>query len=181
MKTLATLALCLSALAAVPAVASAAPKDGARGGRAGRGQRMERVHRAMHRRDRAARLLKAMNLTEEQKTALKTAREAAAPVREDLAAKIQAIREEAKKGERTPQHREAVRAQVKAAVAAAFQAVEPSAQRFVGALSAEQKAELAKRAQAHGKTFDEAKLAKALERMLLAPAGRHGGHGRRAR
>jgi hypothetical protein len=181
MKRIVPVVLGLAALIAVPAVAFAGPgegpgrrpraeRDGA--GRAGPGAR--RLARFRH---RAHRVLRALDLTEEQKAALKASREAAAPVREDLKAKIQSIVAAARQGERTPEARKAAREQVKAAIAAARTAVEPSASRFVGSLSAEQKARLAEKAKAHGKTFEEAKLVKLVEGVLIAPKGHR--HGRR--
>jgi len=165
----------LAALVAVPTVASASPGEG-RGGRAARadgaaphGPLARRFARARH---RAGHVLRVLDLTAEQKASLKASREAAAPVREDLKAKVQAILAEARKGERTPETRKAARAQIQAAMASARASVEPSASRFVGSLTADQKATLVEKAKAHGKTFDEAKLVKRVEGVLVAPEGR---------
>lgn len=178
MKRILSFALAATLLAAAVApVASAGPRE--RGGRgrafAGReaGPRARLARKMAVRRHRAHKLLKALELTDAQKQALKEAREGVATVRQDLGAKIRALLEQARKGERTPESRKAVCEQVKAAVTSARTAVEPSATRFVASLSAEQKAKLAEKAKAHGKTFEEARLVKAIEGMLIAP-GRHG-------
>ncbi|MBL9085847.1 MAG: Spy/CpxP family protein refolding chaperone [Planctomycetia bacterium] len=183
MKRIAPVVLGLAALIAVPAVAFAGPGQGdgrkpaaARDG-AGRLRQGPGARRLAKFRHRAHKVLKALDLTEEQKAALKASREAAAPVREDLKAKIQAIVAAARQGERTPEARKAAREQIKAAIEGARSAVEPSASRFVGSLSAEQKAKLAEKAKAHGKTFEEAKLVKLVEGVLIAPKGHR--HGRR--
>ncbi len=184
MKRIAPVVLGLAALIAVPAVAFAGPGEG--GGReraAGRSiagrERMGRqgpgARRLAKFRHRAHKVMKALDLTDEQKAALKASREAAAPVREDLKAKVQAIVAAARQGEKTPEARKAAREQIKAAIEGARNAVEPSASRFVGSLSAEQKAKLAEKAKAHGKTFEEAKLVKLVEGVLIAPKG-HAGH-----
>jgi Spy/CpxP family protein refolding chaperone len=163
----------LASLVPVSAFADGTPSDGPAARRDG-GPRRERMrHRAERMRHRAARLLKALELTEAQKTALKESREAAAPVREDLRARLRAIREETRAaagGERpSDEARKAARAKAKAAVESAREAVAPSATRFVGSLTPEQKQKLADKAKEHGKTFDEARPVNAVERLLLAP------------
>lgn len=178
MQRLLTYALALSLLAAAAApVASAHPRDRAGRGRAfaGReaGPRARLARKVAHRRHRAHQLLRALELTDAQKQALQEAREGAATVRTDLASKVRSILEQARTGERTPEARKAVREQVKAAIVSARTAVEPSAARFVASLSADQKAKLAEKAKARGKTFEEPKLVKAISGMLIAP-GRHG-------
>ncbi|MFO0933885.1 MAG: Spy/CpxP family protein refolding chaperone [Planctomycetota bacterium] len=184
MNRIVPVVLGLAALVAAPALALAGPGQGAgrrpvaerdgagRDGLARRGPGARRLAKFRH---RAHKVMKALDLTEEQKAALKTSREAASTVRDDLKAKIQSIVAAARQGEKTPEARKAAREQIKAAIEGALKAVEPSASRFVGALSAEQKAKLAEKAKAHGKTFDEAKLVKLVEGVLIAPKG-HAGH-----
>jgi Spy/CpxP family protein refolding chaperone len=121
---------------------------------------------------RAARFLRLLELSDAQKAQLSDARTAADPVRVDARAKVRAILEEAKKGERTPDTRAKVREQVKAVLAAARSQVEPSAKRMLDALTADQRAKLAERAAKHGKTLDDAKLLQRFERVILAPARR---------
>jgi hypothetical protein len=181
-----TLGLVLLGVAAGPSLASPRGGDGAARARAHghRGDRFERRQERMrHRRHHAMKLLKAMNLSDAQKADLKASREAAATVREDLRAKITAIIADARKGERTKENRKAAHEKIKAAVASAREAVAPSATRFVASLTPEQKKNLADRASKHGKTFDEAKLTKAIEGMLIAPdrGGRRGRHADRAK
>lgn len=179
MNRIVPVVLGLAALVAAPAVALAGPGQGAGrrpvAERDGLGQRGPGARRLAKFRHRAHKVLKALDLTEEQKAALKTSREAASSVREDLKAKIQSIVAAARQGEKTPEARKAAREQIKAAIEGAKKAVEPSASRFVGSLSAEQKAKLAEKAKAHGKTFDEAKLVQLVEGVLIAPKG-HAGH-----
>ena len=184
MKRIAPVVLGLAALIAVPAVAFAGPGEGdgrkpaaARGvaGRERAGRQGPGARRLAKFRHHAHKVMKALDLTDEQKAALKTSREAASTVRDDLKAKIQSIVAAARQGEKTPETRKAAREQIKAAIEGARKAVEPSASRFVGALSAEQKAKLAEKAKARGKTFDEAKLVKLVEGVLIAPKG-HAGH-----
>lgn len=184
MNRIVPLVLGLAALVAAPAVALAGPgkaggrrpvaeRDGA--GRNALGRQGPGARRLAKFRHRAHKVMKTLDLTEEQKAALKASREAASTVREDLKAKLQAIVAAARQGEKTPEARKAAREQLKAAIEGARKAVEPSASRFVGSLSAEQKAKLAEKAKAHGKTFDEARLVKLVEGVLIAPKG-HAGH-----
>jgi Spy/CpxP family protein refolding chaperone len=177
MKRALSIATGVAILAALASPSFASPGDGdGAGGRAGRAgaraerraARFERLGRRAHGRAKAMRMLEALNLTDAQKADLKAARESASAVREDLHAKIRAIRQEAREGERTKESREAARAKVKAAVASAREAVAPSATRFVASLTAEQKQALVDRAAKRGKTFDESKLVKAIERLLIS-------------
>ena len=121
---------------------------------------------------RAQRLLRLLDLSDAQKAQLADARTAAQPIREDARAKVRAILEEAKKGERTPETRAKVREQVKAVLEGAAKEVEPSAKRLLDSLTAEQRARLSDRAAKHGKTIDDAKLLKRFERLILT--GRSG-------
>lgn len=177
------LAAALAALlVAAPGIASAGPRDGdrpAHGMGAGRGgprhgpleQRLHRQHRKM------LRVLRMLELTDAQRQLVAEGSALAAPVRHDLRARIQAIFEDARTSPRTQETRAAVRAQVKQAVQSALASLEAPARKFLEALTPEQKAKLEAKAKEHGKTFDEQKLLKGFEGMLLAP--KHGGHGPR--
>lgn len=167
----------VAALAAAPILALAGPNDGAAAGRhrhAGAGRDHAR---------RGLRVLKALELNDAQKAILADGRAAAEPVRADLRAKIKALFEAPKspttptEGQGNADERKARREKIRALIEAARAQVEPSAQKFVGALTVEQKSKLSELAQKHGKTFDEAKFTKRIAGMLLAP-GRHGHHGR---
>ena len=159
---------CVSAVALAP-FALAAPGDGA--GHPGRHARQARLARREHR------FLKSLELTDAQKAQWKDARLAADPVREDLRTQIRAMREAFKAGEKTPEARAAFRAKRKATVDAALAAVAPSAARLVASLTPEQRAKLEARAKAHGKTLDDAKLTRRIERLLLARGRKHPGGG----
>jgi Spy/CpxP family protein refolding chaperone len=150
--------------------ASAAPGDPVDGAaKPGAGLRGER--RANRGARRAMRFLRRLELSEAQKAQLGEARTAAEPVRADARAKIRAILEAARTGPRDEAARTQVRAQVKAVREAAAAQVEPSARRLLESVTPEQRARLAERAAKHGKTLDDAKLLKRIERALLA--GRH--------
>jgi Spy/CpxP family protein refolding chaperone len=173
-----------AALAATPILALAGPNEGAaRPGRAGaeRGGRGHGRH-ARH----GLRVLKSLDLTDAQKALLADGRAAAEPVRADLRAKIRALFE-APKSPTTPtegqgglDERKARREKIRALMEAARAQVEPSAQKFVAALTVEQKTKLSELAQKHGKAFDEGKFSKRIAGLMLAP-GRHGHYGRHGR
>jgi len=166
-------------LGAAPMVAFAGPKDGdgaapaARGfagrGHAGRG-RFERARKGL-------RFLKSLELTDAQKALLADGRAQAEGVRKDLREKIAALLKTPVTGENAEQLRKDRRAKIRELVEAARGQVEPSAAKFVAALTPEQKAKIAEAATKHGKTYDEAKFTKRISMLMLAP-GRHG-HGHR--
>lgn len=167
--------------------ATAAPVAGeARPGKRGRLLEAWLARRAA-RRAHAAQALHPLDLTAEQRAAFAASKQAAAPVREDTRAQLRALVQAAREGERTPEAKAALRAQVRAVLASARRAVEPSAAHWVGLLTAEQKARLAARAEARGRTYDEAKVVRAVSALLLAPEGQgprrahRFGWGRRAR
>src|SRR5205814_10115600 len=85
---------------------------------------------------RMGRFLKALGVTDAQRAELQKSREATKSVREDLFAKLKAIREDAKaeaaKGARTDPMRDATREKVKAAITAAREQVAPEARRLMG-------------------------------------------------
>ncbi len=177
----AILALVATPVLAVSALAD--PGDGAgRGAQAAPEGRFGRhgcagrfARRAMMRRAKAMRLLRALDLTDEQKTALKSARDATQTVREDAHAQIRAILADAwKAGDRSEAARKAVREKVKGVLESARTAVEPQAKGLVASLSAEQRAKIDQIAKEHGKTVDDAKLLKGVEHLLLMPRFRHG-------
>lgn len=122
---------------------------------------------------RAERLARMLGLTEAQRDDFRKAREAAAPVRTDLRAKIHALREEARKGERTEASRAATREAVKALVATAREQVAGDARRLLATITPEQRARLAEAAARRGKTLDDARLLRGIERMLLRPERGH--------
>jgi len=155
---------CVAAVALAP-FAIAAPGDGA--GHPGRHARQARLARREHK------FLKSLELTDAQKAQWKDARLAADPVREDLRTQVGAMREAFKAGEKTPEARAAFRAKRKATVDAALAAVAPSAARLVASLTPEQRAKIDARAKAHGKTIDDARLTRRIERLLLMRGGKH--------
>lgn len=179
-RALASLSL-VAALCATPLLARAEPGDPAPGPQVGPGAggatldgarargRMDR--RGAH---RARKLLRALDLDATQRQALKAARDAAEPVRTDLHSQVRALRESARAGERTAETRKALHEKVQAARQSAMKAVEPAATTWVSSLKPEQKEKLAERAKAHGKTFDEAKLVRGVEKLLLMPRGARG-------
>lgn len=173
------LAAVLAALFAIAPTASyAGPGDGAPGpGRAGHGPRagvaFARMHARMHRQQRkTARLLRLLELSDAQRAIVAEGSALASPVRRDLHAKVRAIFEDAWTSPRTKESRQAIRAKVKATVQAALASLETPARKLLDALTPEQKAKLEAKAKEHGRTFDETKLLRAFEGMLLAP--RHG-------
>ena len=130
--------------------------------------------RFANRRHRAMRLLRALDLTDAQKAALKDARTSAEPVRTDMRTKLRALFEQARAAGTAPEDRAKLREQAKAIVTAARASVEPQAQRILGSLTAEQKAKVAEIAAKHGRTADDARLLKGIERLLLMPDRRQG-------
>jgi Spy/CpxP family protein refolding chaperone len=169
-----------AALAAAPLVALAGPnRDGRPGaGRAGQegagraGRRMR--HRGMRRARHAMKVLKSLDLTDAQKALLADGRAGAEAVRADLRARIKAVFETPVTGEKPDEMRAARRAKIKEMIEAARTQVEPSAAKFVSALSPEQKAKLSELAQKRGKTFDEAKFTKRVAGLFLAPKSERG-------
>ncbi len=95
--------------------------------------------------------MKALDLTDEQKAALKTSREAASTVRDDLKAKIQSIVAAARQGEKTPETRKAAREQVKAAIEGPRKASSRPPRASSEPSPPEQKAKLAEKAKAAGR------------------------------
>ena len=162
------------------------PRAGAHPGRDGRqagAPGMRRPMRAM----RAMRFLRALDLSQDQRTAIRDARAAAEPVRKDTFEKIRALFRDARAAreagrangstiapEDRAKMREQLRAQVKALLEAARGAVAPQAQRLVGSLTTEQRAKANAKAAEHGKTLDDARLLKIFERILLAPGRPNG-------
>ena len=135
--------------------------------------------RFANRRHRAMRLLRALDLTDAQKAALKDARTSAEPVRTDMHAKLRALFAQARGTGVSAEDRAKLREQAKAIVTAARASVEPQAQRILGSLTAEQKAKVAEIAAKHGKTAPagtnvDARLLKGIERLLLMPDRRQG-------
>jgi Spy/CpxP family protein refolding chaperone len=122
---------------------------------------------------RGARLARLLGLTDAQREDFLKTRQSFASVREDLRTKIRAVREEAKKGEATDATRAATHEKIKALVAAARDQVAPEARRLMGTLTPEQRARLDEIAARHGKTFDDARLLKLIERGLLRPRFGH--------
>ena len=180
-----------AALAAAPLFALAGSNDGvgkagkhrhARPGMDAGGAVAERGlgRHAMRHERRSLRVLKALDLTDAQKALIADGRAAAEPIRQDLRTKIEALFQTATtpttptEGQNQADVRKARREKIHALIDAARTQVEPSAVKFVAALSPEQKAKLAERAQKHGKTFDEAKFTKRIAGMFLAPG--HRGH-----
>jgi len=176
-----SLAAFLAALLAIaPAASYAGPGEGAGPGRGGprggprAGAAFGRMHARMHRQHRkTARLLRMLELTDAQRAIVAEGSALAAPVRRDLHQRIRAIFEDARTSPRTKETRQALHAQVKAAVQSALAALDAPARKVLDSLTADQKAKLEAKAKEHGRTFDEQKLLKAFEVMLLAP--RHGG------
>lgn len=173
-----------AALAAAPILALAGPNDEAAGaGRHGRAGAEHGGRRFGRHARRGMRVLKSLDLTDAQKALIADGRAAAEPVRTELRAKIATLFEAPKSpttptdGQGAVDERKARREKIRALIEAARTQVEPSAQKFVAALTVEQKSKLSELAQKHGKAFDEAKFTKRLAGMLLAP-GRHGHHGR---
>ena len=167
-------------LAAAPLAALAGPSSDGRpaAGRAGRDGAGRAGHRMRHRAMRNARhtmkVLKSLDLTDAQKALLADGRAGAESVRADLRTKIKAVFETPVTGDKPEDLRAARRAKIKELMEAARTQVEPSAAKFVSALSPEQKAKLAEAAQKHGKTFDEAKFTKRVAGLFLAPKPEHG-------
>ena len=147
---------------------------------AGRGgPRHGPLARKMHLQQRKTmRLLRLLELSDAQRQLVADGSALAAPVREDLRAKVHAIFEDARTSPRTKETRVAVRGKVKAAMQAALASLEAPARRLLDSLTPDQKAKLEAKAKEHGKTFDEQKLTKAFEGLFLAP--KHGRHGPRA-
>ena len=175
-----------AALAAAPLVAVAGPhRDGrpaaGRAGQDGAGRAGHRMrHRAMRRARHGMKVLKSLDLTDAQKALLADGRAGAESVRADLRAKIKAVFETPVTGDKPEDLRAARRAKLKELIEAARTQVEPSAAKFVAALSPEQKAKLTALAAKHGKSYDEAKFTTRVAGLFLAPKPAHGHrHGKR--
>ena len=164
MNRIHVLGICGSVLAGAIAFSAAAiaeprgeGRDGARAPRHGR----------MHQRLAARRLLKDLNLTDAQKAGIKESREATEAPRADLRARVRAIVQEARSGERTKDSRKAAREKIRAAIEAAVGCVQPQAQKVLDSLTADQKAMIVRAVATHGRSTDDASLVKGLSRLFL--------------
>jgi hypothetical protein len=173
-------ALLLSSVLVVPSIAAASPGDPSPDPGARRGERHGRLERVLRRRAHrrhAMRCLRALELGDAERQAIRSAREASAGARDALREQVRAILEDAR-GERTSEARKAAREKVKAAVEAARTAVEPQAKAVFDSLTSEQRAKLLEAVAKRKGTASDADVVRRLARMLLAPRGPRGRAGR---
>jgi hypothetical protein len=144
-----------------------APKPGADG----QGQRHERVQ-GRHRLEKLRGFLRSLQFNASQRAAALQAARAVQPVAEQARAEARSIVQAARQANPTGDRatiRAAVQGQLKALRERTQQQIEPNGRALAATLTPEQRAKLAERAEKHGRTFDENKLARRMSFLLSRP------------